>query len=104
MKHSIKVFCLYSFVQIGGPQKDRFCLVCVFAGCLTSESVQSTSLPLQGVDHVHGSDSLPLGVLGVGDGVSDDVLQEHLHNDSTVARIGMIDYNIPSGHPSSLHR
>ena len=78
MKHSIKVFCLYSFVQIGGPQKDRFCLVCVFAGCLTSESVQSTSLPLQGVDHVHGSDSLPLGVLGVGDSVPDHILQEDL--------------------------
>ena len=80
MKHSIKVFCLYSFVQIGGPQKDRFCLVCVFAGCLTSESVQSTSLPLQGVDHVHGSDSLPLGVLGVGDSVPDHVLKEHLED------------------------
>ena len=80
MKHSIKVFCLYSFVQIGGPQKDRFCLVRVFAGCLTSESVQSTSLPLQGVDHVHGSDSLPLGVLGVGDSVPDHVLKEHLED------------------------
>ena len=80
MKHSIKVFCLYSFVQIGGPQKDRFCLVRVFAGCLTSESVQSTSLPLQGVDHVHGSDSLPLGVLGVSDSVTDDILKEHLED------------------------
>ena len=69
-----------------------------------SEAVESSPLPLESVDDVHGSDSLPLGVLGVGDGVSDDVLQEHLHNDSTVARIGMLDYNIPSGHPSSLHR
>ena len=36
---------------------------------LTSESVESTSLPLEGIDHVHGGDGLPLGVLGVGDGI-----------------------------------
>ena len=49
---------------------------------LTSKTVEGTSLPLESVDHVHGSDSLPLGVLGVGDGVPDDVLEEHLE-DST---------------------
>ena len=27
------------------------------------------ALALEGVDHVHGGDGLPLGVLGVGDGV-----------------------------------
>ena len=43
-----------------------------------SEAVESPSLPLESVDNVHGSDSLPLGVLGVGHGVTDDVLQEHL--------------------------
>ena len=43
---------------------------------LAAESVQGPALPLQSVDNVHGSDSLPLGVLGVGDGISDDVLQE----------------------------
>ena len=47
--------------------------------CLTSESVQGASLPLEGIDDIHGSDGLPLGVLGVGDGVTDDILQEHLH-------------------------
>ena len=44
----------------------------------TSEAIESTSLPLESVDHVHGGDSLPLGVLGVGDRVPDHVLQEDL--------------------------
>jgi len=51
-------------------------------GSLTSESVQGTSLPLEGIDNVHGGDSLPLGVFGVGDGIPDDVLKEDLE-DST---------------------
>ena len=73
--------------------------------CLTSESVQGASLSLEGVHNIHGGDSLPLGVLGVGDGVSDDVLQEHLNNDqSNSGTDGYINYNIPSGHPSSLRR
>ena len=72
---------------------------------LTSESVEGTSLTFQGIDDIHGGDSLPLGVLGVGDGVSDDVLQEHLNNDqSNSGTDGYINYNKPSGHPSSLHR
>ena len=47
-------------------------------GCLSTESVQGASLPLEGVDDIHGGDGLPLGVLGVGDGVADHVLQEDL--------------------------
>ena len=46
--------------------------------CSASEAVETSPLPLESVDDVHGSDSLPLGVLGVGHGVTDDVLQEHL--------------------------
>lgn len=42
--------------------------------CLTAETVQGASLALQSVDDVHGGDGLPLGVLGVSDGVTDDVL------------------------------
>lgn len=45
---------------------------------LSSETVQSTSLPLQSVDDVHSSDSLSLGVLGVGYSVTDDILKEDL--------------------------
>ena len=37
-------------------------------------------MPLQSVDDVHSRDGSPLGVLGVGDGVTDDVLQEHFEN------------------------
>ena len=45
---------------------------------LAPEAVEGAALPLEGVHHVHGGDGLPLGVLGVGDGVTDDVLQEDL--------------------------
>ena len=45
---------------------------------LTSESVEGTSLAFQGIDDIHGGDSLPLGMLGVGDSITDDILQEHL--------------------------
>ena len=48
-------------------------------GSLAAKSVQSPALPLQGIDNVHSSDSLPLGMLSVRDGVADDILQEHLH-------------------------
>ena len=48
-------------------------------GFLAAESVQGPALPLQSIDYVHGSDGLPLGMLRVGDGVADDILQEHLH-------------------------
>ena len=47
---------------------------------LTAESVQGASLALEGVDHIHGSHSLPLGVLGVGDGIADHVLKENLED------------------------
>ena len=49
---------------------------------LTSESVEGTSLPLEGIDNIHGSNGLPLGVFGVGDSVPDDVLEEHLEDTS----------------------
>ena len=48
--------------------------------CLTSESVQSSALSFQSVYDIHGCDSLPLGMLGVGDGITDDVLKEDLQN------------------------
>ena len=37
-------------------------------------------MALQSVDDVHGSDGLSLGVLGVGDSVTDDILQEDLED------------------------
>ena len=65
---------------IGGPEKGPLFCCIRWANILTSESVESTSLSLESVDDIHGSDGLPLGVLGVGDGISDNVLQEHLQN------------------------
>ena len=47
---------------------------------LSSESVEGTSLPLEGIDNIHSGDSLPLGVFGVGDGITDDVLKEDLED------------------------
>lgn len=47
---------------------------------LTSETVQGASLAFQGVHHIHSGDGLSLGVLGVGDGVPDHVLQEHFQH------------------------
>ena len=51
---------------------------------LATKAIQGAALPLESVDHVHGGDSLPLGVLSVGDGISDDVLQEDLENSTSL--------------------
>ena len=37
-------------------------------------------MPLEGIDDIHSGDSLPLGVFGVGDGITDDVLKEDLED------------------------
>ena len=47
-----------------------------------AESVEGSALSLEGVHDVEGGDSLPLGVLGVGDGVPDHVLEESSEHDS----------------------
>ena len=47
---------------------------------LTAKAVQGAALTFEGVHHVHGSHGLPLGMLGVGDGVPDHVLQKHLQH------------------------
>ena len=55
-------------------------LFCRFERRLTSESVEGPALSLQSVDDIHGGDGLPLGVLCVCDGITDDVLEEHLQD------------------------
>jgi len=45
---------------------------------LSTETVEGSALSLQSVDDIEGSNSLSLGVFGVGDRVSDDVLEEDL--------------------------
>ena len=49
-------------------------------GRLASETVESAALALEGVDDVHGGDRLAAGVLRVGDGVTDDMLEEDLED------------------------
>jgi len=49
---------------------------------LSSETVQGAALAFQSVDDLHGSDSLSAGVLGVGNGITNDILQKDLE-DST---------------------
>ena len=47
---------------------------------LSTESVEGLALAFQGVDDVKSGDGLSLGVFGVGDGVTDDVLEEDLED------------------------
>ena len=47
---------------------------------LSAEAVEGLALALEGVDDVHGGDGLAASVLGVGDGITDDVLEEDLED------------------------
>jgi hypothetical protein len=47
---------------------------------LTTETVEGTALALESVDNVERGDGLALGVLSVGDGVTDDALKEGLQD------------------------
>ena len=47
---------------------------------LTTETVEGATLALERVDDVKRRDGLSLGVLGVGDGVADDTLEEGLED------------------------
>ena len=51
---------------------------------LTSKSVESTSLSLQSVDNIHSGDCLSLGVLSVGNSITDDILQKDLENTTSL--------------------
>jgi hypothetical protein len=47
---------------------------------LTTKTVESTALALQCIDNIERGDCLALGVLGIGDSISDDALEEGLQN------------------------
>jgi hypothetical protein len=47
---------------------------------LTTETVEGTALALQSVDNVERGDSLALGVLSVGDSITNDALEEGLED------------------------
>ena len=40
---------------------------------LTTETIQSPTLPLESVHDIHGGDGLPFGVFGVSDRITDGV-------------------------------
>ena len=64
-----------------GPKKVLVLLkLCKRRKCLTAEAVEGASLTFEGIHHIHGSDSLPLSMLGVGDGITDDILKEDLEH------------------------
>ncbi len=44
------------------------------------EEEELTALPLQSIDDIERGDGLALGVLGVGDGITDDALEEGLQH------------------------
>lgn len=47
---------------------------------LTAEAVQGAALSLQSVDNIERGDGFALGVLSVGDGITDDALEEGLED------------------------
>jgi hypothetical protein len=49
---------------------------------LTTEAVEGSALSLQSIDNIHGSNGLPLGMLSVGDSITDDILKEDLEDTS----------------------
>ena len=53
-------------------------------GSLSTETVQSAALSLKSVDNIEGGNSLSLGVLGVGNSVSDDTLKEGLEDTASL--------------------
>ena len=63
------LFCCFHF-PIGW--RSNICRI----SFLSTESIQSTALTLESIDYVHSSDSLALGMLSVGDSITDHVLQE----------------------------
>jgi len=69
-----------SLWPLKGPFGSEACCLQMVFGRLTTESVEGSALSLERIDDVHGGDGLPLGVLGVGDGITDDVFQEHLQD------------------------
>ena len=62
----------YMFFKMCGYKDSRFLKREV--GFLTTESVEGSALSFQSIDDIHSGDSLSLGVLGVGDSITDDIL------------------------------
>jgi len=70
--------------------------------CLTTKSVEGTALALEGIDNVEGCDRLALGVLSVGDCVTDDPSQKVSEHISRVTEDASEDRS-REGHPWRSH-
>mmetsp|Transcript_25053 Transcript_25053/g.58755 ORF Transcript_25053/g.58755 Transcript_25053/m.58755 type:complete len:167 (-) Transcript_25053:23-523(-) len=68
LKSPVLFVCL--FVLVSFSERDG----------LSTESVQGLSLTFEGVHDVHGRDGLSSGVLGVSNGVANDVFEEDLED------------------------
>ena len=53
-------------------------------GHLSTETIESAALTLEGVDDIESGDGFAAGVLGVGDGITDDVLKENLEDTASL--------------------
>ena len=62
------------YVAISPPPQNRL------ANDLSAEAIEGLALSLERVDHVHRGDSLAASVLGVGDRITDNVLEEDLEH------------------------
>jgi len=52
--------------------------------CLTTKAVKGTTLSLEGIDNIEGSDSLALGVFSVGDGITNDRFEEGFEDSTSL--------------------
>ena len=64
---------------------------------LTTETVQSAALAFQRVHNIHRSDGLAASVLGVSDGVTDDVFKKHFQHTTSL----LVDQVADAFHTSS---
>ena len=65
------------FVEVINDNNKHCDVVCLrHRNCSAAEAVEGSALSLESVDDIDGGDRLSLGVFGVGDGVTDDVLEE----------------------------
>ena len=81
--YRIKLVLIPSTTSIYSKRTNHYKFSLKLYLVVLTRQLATKTLPLESVDHVHGSDSLPLGVLSVGDTISDDVLQEDLQNSTS---------------------
>mmetsp|Transcript_15951 Transcript_15951/g.24650 ORF Transcript_15951/g.24650 Transcript_15951/m.24650 type:complete len:129 (-) Transcript_15951:62-448(-) len=77
---SSKVEWILEYPVVLGSSKPPCECYKVTTDNLSAETVKGLSLTLEGVDDIHGGDSLTASMLGVGNRVTDDILKEDLEH------------------------